>query len=220
MSGAPTPDPYTDRDLKRLERMIADQIAQQFSQRLAVHMPSREIFLAKTVQRSSSYPSSGDTFSIRLLDAYFSSLTPGSTTMTTTERTSESDAEDAADVTAREINGQYLPEGTHVFAMWQRGSQDPGSYGEWWISAGDTRKRWCRFTLSAAMTTSDSSKSATIHSQIGPGVAHTTTSITVNNLLTSSSGVYLFEGASGAAGLAVFDSGTTWQIVNMECPAT
>jgi hypothetical protein len=32
--------------------------------------------------------------------------------------------------------------------------------------------------------------------------------------------VYLFEGASGAAGLAVFDSGTTWQIVNMECPAT
>lgn len=77
-----------------------------------------------------------------------------------------------------------------------------------------------RFTLAAALATSDASKSATITNQYGPGVDNTTSAggITVHNLLTSTGGVYVFEGASGAAGLAAWDSGTNYRILQMECP--
>lgn len=77
-----------------------------------------------------------------------------------------------------------------------------------------------RFTLSAALTTSDASKSATITNQYGPGTDNTTSSggITVHNMLTSTGGVYLFEGDSSDAGLAMWDSGTNYRIIQMECP--
>lgn len=78
-----------------------------------------------------------------------------------------------------------------------------------------------RFTLSAALATSDASKTGTIQTQYGPGVASPDTgsgAITLHNLLTSTGGVYVFEGASGAAGLAMWDSGTNYRILQMECP--
>lgn len=76
-------------------------------------------------------------------------------------------------------------------------------------------KQLARFTLGATLT---GSASATLTNQYGPGTAHTTTSVTVHNLTDSSSG-QVFSGASGAAGLAMWDSGTNWRIIQMECPA-
>lgn len=94
--------------------------------------------------------------------------------------------------------------------------------GVLWVAAWSVveYKPLVRFTLAAAMTTSEASKSATITAQYGPGQDNTTSAggITVHNMLTSTGGVYLFEGDSGDAGLAQWDSGTNYRIVNMECP--
>lgn len=79
-------------------------------------------------------------------------------------------------------------------------------------------KPLCRFTLDAALATSEASEGATITDQYGPGADHSETDITVYNMLTSTTDVYLFEGAIGAAGLAMWDSGTGWKILQMECP--
>lgn len=89
--------------------------------------------------------------------------------------------------------------------------------GLFWVATPIIFKPHCRFTLDAALATSDASKSATITSQWGQGITHPTTSITVENLLTSTGGLYLFEGASGAAGRASYKTGTTWNIENMQC---
>lgn len=91
------------------------------------------------------------------------------------------------------------------------------SDGVLWVMNRFGNQRLVRFTLSAALTTSDATKSATITNQYGPGVAATTTTITVHNLATSG-GAYVFSGASGAAGLALWDSGTNYRIIQMECP--
>lgn len=82
----------------------------------------------------------------------------------------------------------------------------------------ERKKRLCRFTLDAALATSDASKAATITHQFGEGIDHASTSITVYNLLTHTAGTYVFEGDSSDAGYAYYDSGTSWRIIQMECP--
>lgn len=138
MTGTPAPDPFTDRQLQALERIVEDLVAERLSARLAAAEGIRDIRLAKTVERSSSYPTSGDTFWIRFLDcAFATSGGAGTTTLTSLERTDEGDTDDSDDVLAREINGNYVEEGAIVFALWQRGlSGGPSSYGEWWIARG------------------------------------------------------------------------------------
>ena len=87
------------------------------------------------------------------------------------------------------------------------------------VRGGGGLKQFCRFTTTAAFDTSDGSVPGTIETQMGGGSDHASTSATFNNLLTSTANVYLFEGASGAAGLAWYTgTGTIWQIVQMECP--
>ena len=83
----------------------------------------------------------------------------------------------------------------------------------------DGRKIFCRFTLNAALATSDASKAATITNQYGYGINHASTSITVQNFLTATAGVYEYHGASGAAGKAFYDPVTkTWHIFDLQCP--
>lgn len=84
-------------------------------------------------------------------------------------------------------------------------------------ASGIGQKQLCRFTLDSALTISDATQDATITNQYGPGSDHGVTDITVRNLLCST-GDYLFYGDSGHAGLAVFDTGATWVIVQLECP--
>lgn len=87
------------------------------------------------------------------------------------------------------------------------------------LDVGDSPlKPFCRFTLNAALATSDASVAATITDQYGPGADHTTTTITVYNFLTHDAGVYQYEGDSGDAGKAYWDSGTSWHVFDMECP--
>lgn len=79
-------------------------------------------------------------------------------------------------------------------------------------------KQFCTFTLDNALTTSESSESATISTQFGHGTDHSSTAITVNNLPDGTS-TYVFEGDSGDYGMALYSgSGTTWYIIQMECP--
>jgi hypothetical protein len=81
------------------------------------------------------------------------------------------------------------------------------------------KRLFCRFTLGAALATTDASKSATITNQYGYGRAHTSTSITVYNALTHAAGVYEYVGDSGDAGKAFFDPVEgKWHIFDMECP--
>jgi hypothetical protein len=109
-----------------------------------------------------------------------------------------------------------VPEvGSHVWAIWM---YDTAVWEVVNAPSTDLSKRLVRFTLSATMTTSDESKAATIVNQYGPGIDHAETAITVKNMLTHVAGVYLFEGDSGDAGLAMWDSGTTFIIIMMECP--
>jgi len=80
------------------------------------------------------------------------------------------------------------------------------------------KKSLVRFTLDSTLATSDESKSATIVTQYGDGfTADITVTITVYNLLTSTASVYVFSGASGDAGLAIWDSGVNYRIIQLEC---
>lgn len=79
------------------------------------------------------------------------------------------------------------------------------------------RKPLVRFTLGGALTTSDASKSATITDEYGPGVDNTSSSITVYNFLNSGA-TYKYYGDSGDAGLALWDYGDQYRIIDMECP--
>lgn len=80
-------------------------------------------------------------------------------------------------------------------------------------------KTKCRFTLDAALATTDESKAATIQQQFGYGTDHASTSITVYNFLTHTANTYLYEGDSGDAGRAFYDpGGGKWYIDEMECP--
>jgi hypothetical protein len=79
----------------------------------------------------------------------------------------------------------------------------------------------CRFTLNAALATTDASKAATITHQYGTGRLHASTSITVQNFSAAVGGNYEYHGASGASGKAFYDPHTkTWHIFDMECPGT
>ena len=135
MSGAPTPDPFTERQLQAITRLVDREAARMVSSgRFPRAEHARDVRLAKTVSRSGVYPSSGNTFWIRFVDCGFTPKSAGSTTISCTERTAEGDTDDADDVIAREINGNHVAQGTYVFALWQRGLEgDPDDYGEWWI---------------------------------------------------------------------------------------
>lgn len=91
-----------------------------------------------------------------------------------------------------------------------RSELDDGGAGE--------PKRLFRFVLDASLGTTAGTVVGKITDQYGSGTAHSTTgTITLVNLLTSTGG-YLFEGTSGAAGLAYYGSSTGSPIIQMECP--
>lgn len=135
MTGAPTPDPFTERQLQAIARIVNAEVARIATPgRLARADSVRNARLARTVSRDGTYPTTGDTFAIRFIDCGFTPVEPGSSTISCVDRTTEDDTNDADDVIAREINGEYVEEGTYVFAYWQRGVEgDPADYGEWWI---------------------------------------------------------------------------------------
>ena len=80
-------------------------------------------------------------------------------------------------------------------------------------------KPLCAFTLDAALATTEASKAATITAQYGPGMANATAITVHNQRVKAGASTYIFEGASGAYGLAEWDSGTNYRIINLECPA-
>lgn len=135
MTGVPTPDPFTERQLMAITRIVNAEINRIATPgRLARAEHIRDVRLAKTVSRDGSYPATGNTFAIRFVDCGFTPVEPGSSTMSCSDRTDEGDTDDADDVIAREVNGEYVEEGTYVFALWQRGVEGaPDDYGEWWI---------------------------------------------------------------------------------------
>lgn len=132
MAGAPTPDPFSARQLQALSRIVSQRVAE--SVRLGRSEYPKNLRLARTVEHLGMYPDDGDTFWIRFVDCGFSPLEAGDSTMSCQERTAEGNTDGADDVLAREINGKYIPEGSYVSALWQRGlAGDPAQYGEWWI---------------------------------------------------------------------------------------
>lgn len=135
---------FTPRQLAAIRRIIDNRVATERAAFRAVSGDSiRNLRLAKTVSRDGSYPSTGNTFAIRFVDCGFSAVSPGTSSLSCSERTAEGDTSDADDVIAREINGQYVAEGTYVAALWQRGVQgSPSNYGEWWIRLKEAPPPW------------------------------------------------------------------------------
>jgi len=76
----------------------------------------------------------------------------------------------------------------------------------------------CKFTLTAALATTDASKSATIDEQLGYGRPHLDANITVQNFATKTRGLHQYHGATGNKGKAYYNpSDKTWHIFDMEC---
>lgn len=125
------------RQLAAIKRIVDNHLAAERSAlKAAVGDSVRNLRLAKTVSRNGSYPATGNTFAIRFLECGFSPVAPGESSIACQDRTGEDDTNDGDDVIAREINGIYVPQGTLVAALWQRGVQgSPDTYGEWWIRA-------------------------------------------------------------------------------------
>jgi hypothetical protein len=81
------------------------------------------------------------------------------------------------------------------------------------------RKTLIRFELTEELTNADASATADILTQYGAGADHgITEGITVLNYETSSTGVYRWEGVSGAVGLAEWHQGNEFVIKDLECP--
>jgi hypothetical protein len=77
------------------------------------------------------------------------------------------------------------------------------------------------FTLAAALTTADESKTATISEQVGPGRLSPYTGageITVHNLPSVAKSAYEFYGHSGDYGRAAWMYGSHYKILIVECP--
>ncbi len=90
--------------------------------------------------------------------------------------------------------------------------------GRWMATGGGSGtgyKQFCRFTLDAELTDSTTSVAALLTNQWGEGTAHSTGTITVYNPLDGYTTGCLFEGTSGTAGLAGYDSGTAWVIIQL-----
>jgi hypothetical protein len=89
--------------------------------------------------------------------------------------------------------------------------------GRWMATGGGGSgyKQLCRFVLDAELTDATTSQAALLTNQWGEGTAHSTGSITVYNPLDGYTTGCLFEGTSGTAGLAGYDSGTAWVILQM-----
>jgi hypothetical protein len=92
--------------------------------------------------------------------------------------------------------------------------------GVLWVTQWlDFPQVFCRFKTTASFTTSSASVAGTIQAMYGMGRAHgTTTGRTFYNLADNTDSAYIFEGGSGDAGFAVWDSGSNWRIIQMECP--
>jgi hypothetical protein len=83
-------------------------------------------------------------------------------------------------------------------------------------SGGTGSKKVCSFTLDASLTTTTEYAAAKITAQIGDGTAHSTTgTINVYNTLDGYTTGYIFDGSSGVNGLAYYDTGTNWKILQL-----
>jgi hypothetical protein len=94
------------------------------------------------------------------------------------------------------------------------------------LAGTEGKKKLVTFRLKEALTTADEHKTGEILVQYGPGSAHvlvdpeTEEDIVFNfyNTETHTSNVYIFEGDVNDVGLAYWDTGTDFIIIQLECP--
>lgn len=151
--------------------------------------------------------------------SYSTNITPGSGTAKLKRMGStylEDHQTDGSAVVSRTIKSLWpfaVPSG---FLLLGVRTLDGTLWASEWL---DRPHLFCRFTAGAAFTTSSGSVSGTITNYYGFGKNHASSSATFANLLSHAASTYVFEGDSGDAGYAYYSgSGTTWQIVQMECP--
>jgi len=208
MPGASVPIHNLRRRVQSMERLVGDlhtQIMQMRSQSAVNHAPAY-LFLAKTIKVGTTYPSPpANVFGFRVVTASF---THAEGNQTITYSTHSANYQEYAFSPMG-----YVEEGSVVFVLRMRN-------GQYVIVPLLGTRKLVRFTLAAAMTTSDASKSATITDQYGPGEDGPTTAggITVHNLETHTSGTHVFEGDSGDTGYAYHDAENDYIILQMECP--
>jgi len=119
------------------------------------------------------------------------------------------------DVTVTDVNGQFAGLKDTCYGICLEAVDADGDLV--YAIVGVPLKEHCKFTLDAELQITDSSASATITSQWGQGQDHPSTAITVNNC-NNIGGSWQFYGGAGYFGIATYSgSGTTWNIVQLNC---
>jgi hypothetical protein len=145
-----------------------------------------------------------------------SSTAPGSGSVTLLHVTG------AGVLAPRQVNGA-----NQVIAVNNMGSEIPASvyvlvlldwYGTYWILY--LRKHgYIQFTLDESLADTDQTVSVQIERAWGEVDVTLGATVTAYNHDTSAAGTYIFSGASGAWGTAVWDDiNNRWRIIQMECP--
>jgi len=112
------------------------------------------------------------------------------------------------------LGGGTIPSGTAVRVGLHRQSR------RWYVLDVVPPKPFAVVSFGAALTTATESISGTLLHQYGYGADHASSSCTLYNM-DDNAGGYIFSGASGAVAFAVYrGSGTSWQLVTPECPAS
>lgn len=104
----------------------------------------------------------------------------------------------------------FIPEDTDIW-VYRVGTQ-------WFTCYSHAVKDWARATFNTALTSATATVAGTLVTQYGSGADHTDTSVTLHNLETSTPGLYVFSGVSGAACWAKYAGyGDHWLIVIPQC---
>jgi len=202
------------RRLEALEESAATQerLVQSLRGRQPHDAGKREVYLVATAALDGfSYPGAGDTFGVTFLDREFTPAT-GSQAITDHPRSAN------AQVVARNLTGQYLPEGTICLCFFQEPPPGTTGKGKWWLFTPiDTEPQLVRFKLTASMSTGGSA-AAVIRTWTGAAYADGAAITVIDWWGVSGGGRGMWQGVSGMEGWAALREGTesTYEIVWME----
>ena len=216
------PDQNNRRRIDQLERKITT--LEKRLERLAntsplVETDSRQIRLAQTMANTGeTYPVDSNSnyttpksFRLKFINYYHNETIGSESNGVEFQVNSRNNFTTGSQAIGVSIDGQYYPEDTTVVVIIENGTVAIiGSVGSY--------KPLVRFKLTSDLTHNSSTASATILQQMGPFKEQVVIAggITVNNFEDSSS-LYQYSGVTGKIGLAFWDYGTNYWIIDLEC---
>lgn len=201
----PAPDHRLAVRIAELEARVAelDRLLQRAGRPMR-RTQARDVRLARTIKDpvSGTYPTTGETFWIEFLDSYFTATAGSSPATHATRKTN---------VVAHNLRGAFLPEGTVVEAMWQRGLAG-GDKGQWWIDLiGGTVPAKCTADITARASTTPGSGTVDLHHLAGGVLTSLGVTLTVYSefkvIVPNGTWVHIGQDVEG-----------TWWLIAADCP--